>query len=403
MGLRILHSIHSVNPVGGGPIEGLKQISAVNEAHGHRVEVVSQDSPDDPWVKTCPFACHALGPTWLGKYGYSPRFVRWLKAHRQEYDAVIINGIWQYSAFGVWRALHGTATPYFVFTHGMLDPWFKRTYPLKHLKKWFYWPWGDYRVLRDATSVFFTCEEERRLARKSFWLYRCNELVLNYGTRGPTGEAEDLRRRFLEVYPDLRGKRCLLFLGRLHVKKGADLMFRAVAEVLRSLPGDLTRDLHIVVGGPNDHAYGREMVALAHSLGLANRTTWTGMITGELKWGAFFAADAFILPSHQENFGIAVAESLACGIPVLVSNQVNIWREIEEDGAGFVEADDLPGTCRLLERWLTCRPETWAQIRANAAASFVRRFHIEQAASGLIAAIEKSAGTAPSAIRRRSP
>src|SRR3954470_22865914 len=75
--LRILHSIRSVNPAGGGPIEGLKQLSAINQEHGHLIEVLSLDSPEDPWVKTCPLRCHALGPP-LGKYGYSSRFVPWL-------------------------------------------------------------------------------------------------------------------------------------------------------------------------------------------------------------------------------------------------------------------------------------------------------------------------------------
>jgi hypothetical protein len=74
------------------------------------------------------------------------------------------------TAFATWRALHGTDIPYFVYPHGMLDPWFKRTYPLKHLKKWTYWPWADYRVLRDARAVLFTTEQERLLARQSFWL-----------------------------------------------------------------------------------------------------------------------------------------------------------------------------------------------------------------------------------------
>jgi hypothetical protein len=72
---------------------------------------------------------------------------------------VIVQGVWQYSSFGVWRALRGTETPYFVFTHGMLDPWFKRTYPLKHIKKLLYWPWGEYRVLRDAAAVLFTSKK----------------------------------------------------------------------------------------------------------------------------------------------------------------------------------------------------------------------------------------------------
>jgi glycosyltransferase involved in cell wall biosynthesis len=387
-GLRILHSISSVNPKGGGPIEGVKQLSAVNLEHGHEVEVVSMDRPNDPWVRDCPIPCHGMGPTYLGKYAYAPRLTPWLRENRHRYDVVIINGIWQYSALGAWRALRGTPTPYFVFTHGMLDPWFKRAYPLKHLKKWLYWPWADYRVLRDATAVLFTCEEERRLARQSFWLYQCDEFVINYGTNGPTGDPVAQKALFLEKFPHLRGKRVLLFLGRIHVKKGPELMFQAVAETLKTMPENATRDLHIVVAGPYDGAFGDKVVALSKELGLADRTTWTGMITSDLKWGAFYTADAFILPSHQENFGIAVAEALACGVPVLISNQVNIWREIQHDHAGFVEVDDLPGTCRLVEQWLTTAPAAWAAMRTNAKASFDERFHIKQTALGLIRAME---------------
>lgn len=385
--MRILHSIASVDPAGGGPIEGLKQLATVNRRHGHTVEVVSLDRPDDPWVRQCPVPCHALGPGWLG-YGYTPRLVPWLRAHRHDYDVVIVNGLWQYSSFGIWRALQGTPTPYFVFTHGMLDPWFKRTYPLKHLKKWLYWPWADYRVLRDATAVLFTCEEERRLARQSFWLYRCDEFVVNYGTAGPVGDPAAQRAAFLAQFPHLAGKRCLLFLGRVHVKKGPDLLFRAFAEILRREPAGRTRDLHLVMAGPYDHTYGERMVALAGALGLKDRITWTGMITGDLKWGAFYASDAFVLPSHQENFGIAVAEALACGVPVLISNQINIWREIQQDGAGYVDTDDDAGTVRLLDRWLATGSQEWAAMQECARRCFAQRFQVERTAEALIEAME---------------
>jgi glycosyltransferase involved in cell wall biosynthesis len=288
---------------------------------------------------------------------------------------------------GVWRALRGSPTPYFVFTHGMLDPWFKQTYPLKHLKKWLYWPWGDYRVLRDATAVLFTCEEERRLARQSFWLYKCDECVVNYGTAGPEGDAVAQKRLFLEKFPRLAGKRCLLFLGRVHVKKGPDLLLHALGTLLREAPPELTRDIHLIMAGPNDHAYGKAMAALAKKLGLEDRITWTGMVTGDLKWGAFYAADAFILPSHQENFGIAVAEALACGAPVLISNKVNIWREIQLHRAGLVETDTLEGTLLLLQRWLRLSPEELATMRASASECFLQRFHVNQTANIFIQAL----------------
>jgi hypothetical protein len=100
-------------------------------------------------------------------------------------------------------ALRGIGQHYFVFPHGMLDPWFKRTYPFKHLKKWLYWPWAEYRVLRDAQAVLFTCEEEKRLARESFWLYRCNERVVTLGIARPSGDTTAQRELFLAAIPGM--------------------------------------------------------------------------------------------------------------------------------------------------------------------------------------------------------
>ena len=387
--LRILHVIRSVDPRGGGPIEGVKQMSARNQDHGHSVEIACMDDPRHPGVKNCPLPCHAFGPSWLG-YGYSHKFVSWLRKNRARYDIVVINGIWQYHAFGTWRALHGTDTPYFVFTHGMLDPWFKHAYPLKHVKKWLYWPWGDYRVLRDATGVFFTCDEERRLARQSFWLYKCNEFVVNYGTNSPVGNAFRQKLIFSDAFPKTRDKNNLLFLGRVHVKKGADLLLKAFAALrYESAVPDLDR-WHLIMAGPHDHAYGSKMIALTRQLGLSDRVTWTGMLAGDIKWGAIYNADAFVLPSHQENFGIAVAEALACGVPVLISNKVNIWREIVEDHAGFAGEDNLEETKAMLEQWMTLPLAEKAVMRENAKACFSKRFRIQQTAEAFIAALHTS-------------
>jgi glycosyltransferase involved in cell wall biosynthesis len=115
--------------------------------------------------------------------------------------------------------------------------------------------------------------------------------------------------------------------------------------------------------------------------------SFPGMLTGDVKWGALSAAEAFVLPSHQENFGIAVAEALACGTPVLISNKVNIWREIEADGAGYVENDDLAGTVNSLKHWLATPPDARSAMRGNATKSFANRFEIERATDSLLAAI----------------
>ena len=381
--MRLLRSIRSVNPAGGGPIEGIKQVARVHEALGHETEIVSLDSPEDAWVKECPVKVHAMGPVRSG-YGYSAKLVPWLRENRREYDAVVVSGLWQYSGFGVWRALSGTDTPYFVFPHGMLDPWFKRAYPLKHLKKWLYWPWADYRMLRDARAVLFTSEEECRAARESFWLYRCNEVVVNYGIAAPTGDAEAQKQAVFQRFPELAGKRAFVFLSRIHEKKGCDLLVRAFAKIVRT-----DDSLRLVFAGPDQTGWAAQLRAIGEQCGIADRIVWTGMLSGDLKWGMLHLAEAFVLPSHQENFGIAVAEALACGTPVLISNKVNIWREIESDRAGLVDEDNEAGTTRLLQKWLALSTEEKDAMRNAARQTFHARFEVTRAAEALIAAIAR--------------
>jgi glycosyltransferase involved in cell wall biosynthesis len=386
MALRILHCISSVNPVSGGPIEGLKQLARVHQSHGHTVEVVSLDSPDDPWVRDCPLTCHGTGPNSIWNYRYSPRLIPWLQANAHHYDAIFVDGIWQFHTYACWKALRGQSVPYFVFTHGMLDPWFKRTYPLKHLKKWLFWPWSEYRLLRDAKAVLFTCEQERQLARESFWLYQCTEKVVGYGTLQPPQAVAQQLASFTERFPDLTHTRNLLFLGRVHEKKGPDLLFEALARVRSRRPSCLN-NVRLLMAGPADHPYGHEMQALCKKLQLDDLTVWTGMVQGDLKWGAFRSSEAFILPSHQENFGIAVAEALACGVPVLISDQVNIWREIQASGAGLISTDTIEGTEQLIEAWLDTPVEQWQAMKTKATNCFSENFDIEHTAEALIKAI----------------
>jgi glycosyltransferase involved in cell wall biosynthesis len=379
--MKILRCIHSLNPVIGGPLESVKQLSRVLARRGHEVEVVSLDAPTDPWLWEFPATVHALGPG-HGSYGYSARLVPWLKERHAEYDAVVVHGIWQYNSFGTWRALHKAVTPYFVLPHGMLDPWFNRTYPLKHLKKLLYWPWAEYRVLRDAKAVLFTSEEERCLARKTFAPYRCNEVVVNYGTAAPEIDLPGAREEFLNAFPELRGKNLLLFLGRIHEKKGCEELIRAFAAIGNS-------SLQLVLAGPcvND-GYLRRLKRLTNELDRGKTITLSGMLTGNLKWGAFAAAEAFILPSHQENFGIAVVEALACGTPVLISNKINIWREIVNDACGFAGEDDVAGTRCLIERWIATPTPERREMATSARLCFANHFEINRAVDSMLRVLE---------------
>jgi glycosyltransferase involved in cell wall biosynthesis len=393
--MKLLHLIRSTNPAGGGPIESLKQSARAMREMGHATEVATLDHPKAPWLNDLSFPVYALGPG-SGNYGYSPRLVPWLTKNAGGYDVVVVRGIWQYHSFACWRALRRSDTPYVVFTHGMLDPWFKRRYPLKHLKKSLYWPWAEYRVLRDAEAVLFTCEEERVLARESFSLYRCNEIVVNYGTSTPPGIANNRKAAFLAEFPKLRNKRLVLFMGRIHPKKGCDLLIEAFTSVMGDDP-----DWHLVIAGPDQVGLQTKLALLTDSH-ISERITWTGMISGDVKYGAFDAAEVFALPSHQENFGIVVAEALACGTPVLLSNKVNIWREVEQDGAGFVANDDLDGTRSLLQSWLALSNDDKQRMKEHARQCFVSRFEISKSTESIIAALTPFLGQAPRISSRLS-
>jgi glycosyltransferase involved in cell wall biosynthesis len=381
--MNLLHVIASIRAAGGGPVEAIRSLSAVHQRAGHTVEVASLDDPADPEARAFPLPLHALGPA-HGGYGFAPALVPWLRHHHANYDAVIVNGLWQYHSFASWRALHGTATPYYVFPHGMLDPWFRRRFPLKHLKKWLYWPWADYRVLRDARAVLFTCEQERLLAPRSFALYRAHGMVTGLGTHPPP---EVSAQEFLGRWPQLNGKRRLLFMGRIHPKKGCDLLLEAFAATLAHDP-----QWRLVMAGPDEQGWQRTLAARAAALGVADRVVWTGMLRDAQKWSAFSAAEVFALPSHQENFGIAVAESLACGVPALLSQEVNIWREIEADGAGLAGPDTLEGTTALLRQWQQLSAAARTDMGHLARLCFRRHFDIAHSAAEVIAAIEATAG-----------
>jgi len=384
--MKILHLLASVDPRAGGPVEGVRRSGMAMRDAGHEIEVATCDAPGDAYLAAFPFPVHVFGPT-RSRYSYCKRLAPWLAANAGRFDAVIVHGLWQYHGLAAWKALRKSEVPYYVYAHGMLDPWFKEAYPLKHLKKWLYWPWAEYRVLRDARAVIFTTEEERTRARQSFWLYRARERIVPFGTTVPALDPQPLREAFLTAVPGLRGKRIVLFLGRVHAKKGCDLLIDAFARIA-------SRDqaLHLVIAGPDETGWAATLRAQAEAAGIAQRVSLPGMLQGDLKWGAFHASDVFALPSHQENFGVAVAEALGCGLPALISDKVNVWREIEADGAGMVAADTAAGTEKNLLRWLELDDAAREAMRAQAVRTFNARFRIETMVSALTALLETRGG-----------
>jgi glycosyltransferase involved in cell wall biosynthesis len=369
---KLLHLIGSIDPKHGGVINGVTSFAKVRLDSGISTTVVSLDVPGSMPTAGLPFEFIPLGGATRSTYGRTAALTPWLLEHAGSFNGIVIEGLWQYHSFAARTALSRIGKPYVVFPHGMLDPWFKHSYPLKHVKKMLYWPWAEYRVLRDAAAVLFTCDEERRLARTSFWPYHATEEVVGFGTLPPPPPSPMQAEAFFAACPLAHGRRILLYLSRIHPKKGCDLLITAFAALARAHP-----DVHIVMAGPDHDGMSATLQATAASLGIApERISWPGMLQGDAKWGAFYAAEAFILPSHQENFGIAVVEALACGTPVLITREVQIWREIVAAGGGVADQDTTQGITRLLESWLNRSPADWSAMKSQAVACFTAHFEM---------------------------
>lgn len=399
-GMRLLQVAGTLNPAWGGPRVVVNQLTRSLTDLGHAVDVVTSDPPSAPWLAALPGPPRALGPT-VGKYGYSRSVRLWLEQHVSDYDAVTVHGIWQYQSQVVRAACRNAGVPYFLFIHGALDPWFRERYPGKHVKKALYWRLFEHRSLRDARSVLYTCEEERLLAGTAFAPYRAREAIVSLGVEEPRGNPALQREAFLSANAHLRGKRILLFVGRLHPKKGCDVLIEAFSRVCHR-----DENLHLVLvgpdesrGGPGGAGPGTEagLRSLAESLGVGDRITWTGLLNDDIKWGAYRAADVFALTSHSENFGLVVAEALACGLPVLISDKVNIWREIKRCRAGLVEGDTIAGGTALLERWLNLSDSDRAEMRRCAQVCFLDNFEARGAALGFVTLIASAIDKASAA------
>ena len=379
--MKILHIIGTLDPAAGGPSESVRVLMTYPSV-GYTGEVVTLDDPKSPFLTAFPFPVHALGPSYF-KFGFNRRLLPWLRANRDRFDGVVVNGLWSYTGLAAWRAMHHHR-PYVVFTHGMLDPYFKRAFPLKHFKKWIYWVLAEYWVLRHAYRVLFTTPEEAMLAKQSFWLHRWKGYVVPYGASRPQGSSPEVQQEeFLVQCPEVRGKRFLLFLGRIHRKKGCDMLIDAFCKLADEDP-----ELHLVMAGPDQQGWIAKLRSVVEKAGLQDRVHWPGMLKGDAKWGAFFASEVFILPSHQENFGIAVAEALASGRPVLLADKVNIAVAIAEYGAGLMELDTPAGTENLLRRWMQMSLESRQTMTDRALVCFEANYDMKRNAEAIIRLFE---------------
>jgi glycosyltransferase involved in cell wall biosynthesis len=269
--------------------------------------------------------------------------------------------------------------------HGMLDPWFQteKTRKIKAIRNYIYWHLVEKHVINQVDGILFTCEQELLLARTTFSRYHPKkEVNVGYGIETPPENNLKFSEAFEILCPRLKGEQFFLFLSRIDFKKGVDILINAYILLSQENP-NLP---HLVIAGPHDSNYAKEMILLAAG---NPKIHFPGMLRGPAKWGALYCCDAFILPSHQENFGIAVAEALACSKPVLISNKVNIYREIEDGGAGIINEDDLEGTLSNIKQWNNLSLIEQKQMGQSAHLVYKKDFSVMNSAKKLIAILNE--------------
>lgn len=398
-----------MDPAEGGVSQAVRTLCSSLTSRGIYNEVVSLDDPNSAFLIGMDGVTKALGPS-KGPWRYAKTLQPWLRQNVTRFDAVIMHGLWIYTTYAVNNVIQSikqkqsqttlnlSLPRVYVMPHGMLDPYFQKATgrKLKAIRNWLYWKLIESKVVNNADGILFTCEMEMELARQPFRPYKpIKEWVVGLGVATPPKRHSGMDVAFRKKCPQLKDEPYILFLSRIHNKKGVDLLLAAFESVYSHL-NDLNdsnvhikspdkihsgKPLKIVIAGPGlDTHYGQKISqAIANSNLLSANVFVTGMISGDEKWGAFYGCSAFVLPSHQENFGIAVVEALACKKPVLISNQVNIWREIESEHGGIVENDTLEGTKQLLLKWSKFSAAQQDEMSENAGRTYLKYFAIDAA------------------------
>ena len=282
-----------------------------------------------PNVTTHHFQTEQISCLWTA---YSSKLAKFLDSRVGRFDLVHVHELWHYPGYAAFRAARNHGLPYVLTIHGELDTW-----ALKHkvFRKWFYRQAIQNRILQSADALHVLTQSES--ARVSELGYRSPVFVAPNGIdldilNGPVDT-----NGFLARYPELAGKRVVLFLGRLHTKKGLDVLARSFAMIA----GDFRNTVLLVVG-PDDDGTRNRMEKILKATEVSDRVVFTGMLTGHDKSAALKYADMFVLSSYSEGFTMATLEAMAAGLPVVISDRCN-FPEVTEHGAGFVvEPSEMP-------------------------------------------------------------
>jgi glycosyltransferase involved in cell wall biosynthesis len=348
--MKVLHVIPSVGPLRGGPSFAIRSITKGLSERGVETHVATTDDngPSDRLAVKLGVPVEEDGAVfWYFRrqtsfYIGSWPFTLWLWRHARDYDLIHIHALFSYCPSVAALIARRKGVPYIIRPLGVLNRWgmVNRRPLLKRIS----FSLLEKRLLRDAAFIHYTAEQERSEAAECG--FRHKPMIIPNPVDVP-----DLRGlpsgQFRRRYPALRDRRIVLFLSRIDRKKGLDLLIPAFQKVLVDFP-----DTVLVIAGDGDAGLIGELRTQCRDLNIESSVFWPGFLDGPAKFEALAGAEIFVLPSYSENFGIAVIEAMAAGVPVIITDQVGIWREVSGEKAGLVttaEAEPLRGAIvRLL-------------------------------------------------------
>lgn len=337
------------------------------DGKGGHLDVPLNETVDLGGVKVWYFHCDLLPKDAFYSRGLEKR----LKECIKDFDLVHVSAIWQWIQINVYKACKAFTKPYIVSTHGSFSPW---CWNQKKLKKELYWNFFGKSSIKNAQAVHFNTNDERDKAYSNLKLLtKMPSFVISNGIEiNNKNKYEDIKKN-LNIPND---KFLLLFVGRIHRVKGIHLVLQALKKL------NIKEIIFLIVGNEEDNEYVNRLKKFNQ-----NNVIWHESISREKLWDFYYSADLFVLPSYHENFGIVVVEAMSCGLPVLISKEVGIWKEVKTDNAGFVVNHDVEEIADVLKRCLD-NPEQLKELSKNARKSAENRYDINKVADLMIRAYE---------------
>lgn len=305
------------------------------------------------------------------RLAYAPALGRALEREVRHYDVVHVHSLFLYPQLVAGRAAWEAGTPYVVSPHGSLDPYLRSHGRARKAVMHMLW---QRRLLDRAAALHLTTEEESRLVAD---VTRVPHFVVPPALRLPSPDELPPGQEFRDRHLAGHAGPVVLNLGRIAAKKNLETLVCAFAIARAS-----TRDAALAIVGPDDESIAPSLRSLAAQLGVADAFYLPGLLTGREKLAALAAADVWALPSHTENFGIAVAEALAAGCATVISRAVNVAPELEQAGAGVV-VEGTPAAFGAAIASLLADADRRKQL-GTAAQSFAGRYSVQVVGPALV-------------------